>query len=100
MDERQALAAFAALGQEHRLRVVRALVIAGPAGLAAGALAAAVGIASTNLSFHLKELTRAELITFRREGRSIIYSLRPHGIRDLLAYLTQDCCQGRPELCC
>ena len=52
MDERQALAAFAALGQEHRLRVVRALVIAGPEGLAAGALAAEVGVASTNLSFH------------------------------------------------
>ena len=56
MDERQALAAFAALGQEHRLRIVRALVTAGPDGMAAGVLAEAVGVSGTNLSFHLKEL--------------------------------------------
>ncbi|MGE7152635.1 ArsR/SmtB family transcription factor [Methylorubrum rhodesianum] len=99
MDERQALAAFAALGQEHRLRVVRALVIAGPAGLAAGALAAAVGIASTNLSFHLKELAHAGLITSRREGKSVIYSAAYAGLSALIAFLMRDCCQGRPEVC-
>ncbi|MFG5119043.1 ArsR/SmtB family transcription factor [Methylorubrum sp. POS3] len=99
MDERQALAAFAALGQEHRLRVVRALVTAGPDGLAAGALAAEVGIASTNLSFHLKELSHAGLITSRREGKSVIYSAAYAGLSDLIAFLMRDCCGGRPEVC-
>ncbi|ACK84967.1 ArsR/SmtB family transcription factor [Methylorubrum extorquens] len=99
MDERQALAAFAALGQEHRLRVVRALVIAGSDGLAAGALAAEVGVASTTLSFHLKELSHAGLITFRREGKSVIYSAAYAGLSALIAFLMRDCCQGRPEVC-
>ncbi|GJD78828.1 ArsR/SmtB family transcription factor [Methylobacterium gregans] len=99
MDERQALAAFAALGQEHRLRVVRALVTAGPDGLAAGALASEVGVSSTNLSFHLKELSHAGLITSRREGKSIIYSAAYAGLSALIAFLMRDCCQGRPEVC-
>ncbi|AWN37939.1 ArsR/SmtB family transcription factor [Methylobacterium radiodurans] len=99
MDERQALAAFAALGQEHRLRIVRALVTAGPDGLAAGALAIEVGVASTNLSFHLKELSHAGLIASRREGKSIIYSAAYAGLSDLIAFLMRDCCQGRPEVC-
>ena len=99
MDERQALAAFAALGQEHRLRVVRALVTAGPDGLAAGALATVVGVASTNLSFHLKELSHAGLITSRREGKSVIYSAAYAGLSDLIAFLMRDCCQGLPEVC-
>ncbi len=99
MDERQALAAFAALGQEHRLRVVRALVTAGPDGLAAGILAETVGVAGNNLSFHLKELSHAGLITSRREGKSIIYSAAYGGLSDLIAFLMRDCCQGRPEVC-
>ncbi|MFH6786445.1 MULTISPECIES: ArsR/SmtB family transcription factor [Methylobacterium] len=99
MDERQALAAFAALGQEHRLKVVRALVTAGPDGLAAGALAAEVGVASTNLSFHLKELSHAGLIASRREGRSVIYSAAYAGLSDLVQFLMRDCCGGRPEVC-
>ncbi|GJE44587.1 ArsR/SmtB family transcription factor [Methylobacterium soli] len=99
MDEPQALAAFAALGQAHRLRVVRALVTAGPTGLAAGLLAEAVGIASTNLSFHLKELSHAGLITSRREGKSVIYSAAYAGLSDLVQFLMRDCCQGRPEVC-
>ena len=99
MDERQALAAFAALGQEHRLRVVRALVTAGPAGLAAGVLASEVGVAGNNLSFHLKELSHAGLIASRREGKSVIYSAAYPGLSDLIAFLMRDCCQGRPEVC-
>ncbi|CAO4165170.1 MULTISPECIES: ArsR/SmtB family transcription factor [Methylobacteriaceae] len=99
MDERQALAAFAALGQEHRLRVVRALVTAGPDGLAAGVLAETVNVAGNNLSFHLKELSHAGLITSRREGKSVIYSAAYGGLSDLLAFLMRDCCQGRPEVC-
>ena len=99
MDERQALSAFSALGQEHRLRIVRALVTAGPEGLAAGVLAEAVGVAATNLSFHLKELARAGLVLSRREGRSIRYRADFSGLSDLIGFLMRDCCQGRPEVC-
>ena len=99
MDERQAVAAFAALGQEHRLRIVRQLVTAGPDGMAAGMLAEAVGVQGTNLSFHLKELSHAGLITSRREGRSIIYSAVYQDLSDLIQFLMRDCCQGRPEVC-
>ncbi|GJD57538.1 ArsR/SmtB family transcription factor [Methylobacterium dankookense] len=99
MDERQALLAFAALGQEHRLRVVRALVTAGPDGLAAGVLAETIGIAGNNLSFHLKELSHAGLITSRREGKSVIYSAAYAGLSDLIAFLMRDCCQGHPQVC-
>jgi ArsR family transcriptional regulator len=99
MDERQALAAFSALGQEHRLRVVRALVTAGPDGLAAGVLAETVGVAGNNLSFHLKELSHAGLITSRREGKSVIYSAAYAGLSGLVQFLMRDCCQGHPEVC-
>ncbi|GEP01522.1 ArsR/SmtB family transcription factor [Methylobacterium haplocladii] len=99
MDERQAVAAFAALGQENRFRVVRALVTAGPDGLAAGVLATEIGVSATNLTFHLKELSHAGLIQSRREGKSIIYSAAYEGLSDLIAFLMRDCCQGRPEVC-
>ncbi|KAB1068124.1 ArsR/SmtB family transcription factor [Methylobacterium planeticum] len=99
MDERQALAAFAALAQSHRLRLVRHLVIAGPDGLAAGTLAGAVGVSTSNLSFHLKELDHAGLIQSRREGRSIIYSAAYPALSGLIQFLMKDCCQGHPEVC-
>ncbi len=99
INEEQAVAAFAALGQEHRLRIVRALVTAGPDGLAAGALAAGVGVSGTNLSFHVKELSRAGLIQSRRDGRSIIYSAAYPALSGLIEFLMRDCCQGRPEVC-
>lgn len=99
MDERQALAAFAALGQEHRLRVVRALVTAGPEGLAAGVLANTVGVAGNNLSFHLKELSHAGMIQSRREGKSVIYSVDLPNLSGLIRFLMEDCCRGRPEIC-
>ena len=99
IDERQAVVAFAALGQEHRLRIVRALVTAGPDGLSAGALAVEVGVSGTNLSFHVKELTHSGLIQSRREGRSIIYSAAYPALSGLIEFLMRDCCQGRPEVC-
>lgn len=99
MDPQQAVAAFAALGQEHRLRIVRALVTAGPDGLAAGVLAGEVGVMVSNLSFHLKELSHAGLVQSRREGRSIIYSAAYPALSGLIAFLMKDCCQGRPEVC-
>ncbi|KQS85299.1 ArsR family transcriptional regulator [Methylobacterium sp. Leaf361] len=99
MDERQALAAFVALGQEHRLRLVRSLVTAGPEGSASGALAVEVGVSASTVSFHLKELEHAGLVQSRREGRSIIYSAAFPALSGLIAFLMSDCCQGRPEVC-
>lgn len=91
--------ALAALGNQHRLRIFRNLVKAGPTGMRAGELAERLGIGATSLSFHLKELDRAGLLVSTRQGRNIIYAVHIDGMRDLLAFLTEDCCQGRPELC-
>ena len=99
MDEPQALVAFAALAQEHRLRVVRALVTAGPDGLASGVLAERIGVSPSAISHHLKELSHAGLATSRRDGRSIIYSAAYPALADLVAFLMRDCCQGHPEVC-
>ena len=65
----------------------------------AGEIAERLDIPSATLTFHLKELSHAGLVESRREGRSIIYSLRVEGMRDLLTFLTKDCCKGQPELC-
>lgn len=99
MDEKQIVAALAALAQEHRLRIFRLLVEQGPSGMPAGEIAEEVGIGPTNMSFHLKELDRAGLLRSTREGRFIRYALNVDGMRELLTYLTEQCCQGRPELC-
>lgn len=99
MEIKQAVKALAALAQETRLGVFRILVEAGKQGMSAGELAKELGIPSATLSFHLKELAATELISQAREGRSLIYTLRPNVINDLLHYLMEDCCQGRPELC-
>jgi ArsR family transcriptional regulator, arsenate/arsenite/antimonite-responsive transcriptional repressor len=99
MEEKEAILALYALAQESRLKVFRLLVQAGPEGLAAGAIAEELGIAPATLSFHLAQLTHAGLSVTKREGRSIIYALRVDGIRNLLGFLTKDCCGGRPELC-
>ncbi|MBD8907664.1 ArsR/SmtB family transcription factor [Methylorubrum zatmanii] len=99
MDERQALSALVALGQEHRLRTVRRLVVAGPDGLAAGRLAEEVGMSPSTASFHLKELERAGLVQSRRDGRSIIYSAAYPALSALMAFLMKDCCQGHQEVC-
>jgi len=99
MEVKTAVAALTALAQDSRLRVFRLLVAAGEGGLAAGEIAEALGVAPATLTFHLKELTHAGLVESCREGRSIRYSLREEGVRDLFAYLLEDCCGGRPELC-
>ena len=99
MEIKQAVIALTALAQESRLRVFRLLVPAGAEGLPAGEIAEQLDLPSATLTFHLKELSHAGLVEFRREGRSIIYSLRCDGIRDLLTFLTKDCCKGQPELC-
>jgi protein-tyrosine-phosphatase/DNA-binding transcriptional ArsR family regulator len=99
MDDARALEAFAALSQETRLRLVRLLVAAAPDGLAAGVLADAVASSASNVSFHLTQLERAELVRSRRESRSIIYSARLDRLGDLAAFLLRDCCGGNPDLC-
>jgi len=100
MDEAQALSAFAGLAQETRLRIVRLLVQAGPDGLPAGAIGAAMdGASSSRMSFHLSHLEQAGLVRSRREGRSIIYSAALATLSDLVAFLMRDCCDGHPEVC-
>lgn len=99
MDESQALAAFAALSQETRLRVLRHLVTAGRDGLAAGVIAAEMDVSPSNLSFHLKELERSGLIAQRRAARSIIYAANYDVLGALIRFLMEDCCKGRAEIC-
>jgi DNA-binding transcriptional ArsR family regulator len=99
MKDTQAVASLAALAHRHRLRIFRLLVKQGPSGMPAGEIADKVGISATNTSFHLKELERAGLLRATRQGRHILYAVHVDGMRKLLTYLTEDCCQGRPELC-
>jgi len=94
MQDTQAVRSLAALAQEARLRAFRALVVAGPEGLTPGALAEQLGIAPNTLSFHLKELTNAELITQERQGRNLVYRASFDAMNSLLGYLTENCCQG------
>jgi ArsR family transcriptional regulator, arsenate/arsenite/antimonite-responsive transcriptional repressor len=99
MDKLDAVAALAALAQQHRLEVYRLLVQAGPQGMAAGEVAVALAIAPNTLSFHLDRLRHAGLVSVVRDGRSLIYAARYETMNNLLGYLTENCCGGRPELC-
>jgi DNA-binding transcriptional ArsR family regulator len=96
MNEQTAVLALSALAQEARLRVFRALVGAGPDGLTPGALSAMLGIAGPRLSFHLKELVHAGLVSVEREGRHQHYRPALARMNELLAYLTDHCCMGQP----
>ncbi|MFO0997309.1 MAG: metalloregulator ArsR/SmtB family transcription factor [Alphaproteobacteria bacterium] len=99
MDIKDAVDALSALAQPSRLEVFRRLVRVGPEGLAAGEIARALDVPANTMSAHLAILSRAGLVLARREGRSIIYTADFDGMRDLMTYLMEDCCQGRPELC-
>jgi ArsR family transcriptional regulator len=90
----RAVSALGALAQEHRLALFRRLVQAGPDGMAAGAIAAALGLANSSLSFHLAQLSAAGLIVQRRAGRSLIYSADFAAMDSLLSYLRENCCGG------
>lgn len=94
MEENVAVASLAALAQGMRLRVFRALVGAAPQGLTPGALAATLDVPASTLSFHLKELMHAGLVSQQRDGRNLIYRASLGQMNDLLAYLTAHCCQG------
>lgn len=99
MDMNAAIKALGALSQETRLSVFRLLVRAGSDGLPAGEIARTIGAPHNTMSAHLGILANAGLIGAKREGRSIIYSIDFDGTRGLLAFLMEDCCQGRPEIC-
>jgi ArsR family transcriptional regulator len=94
MEHTHAVGAFSALGHEHRLAVYRLLVEAGPDGLSAGAIAGALGLAPSSLTFHTQALLRAGLITQRRESRLLIYAADFAAMNSLIAYLTENCCAG------
>ena len=94
MEEKTAIASLAALAQPVRLRVFRALVGAGPEGLNPGALAALLDVASSTLSFHLKELMHSGLVQQERDGRNLIYRASLEHMNDLMDYLAAHCCLG------
>lgn len=96
MDEASAVKALAALAQAMRLRIFRALVGAGPPGLTPGVLAATLGVSAPTLSFHLKELMHAGLVTQQRDGRHLIYRPALAHMDALLDYLAAHCCGGTP----
>ena len=94
MKTHEVIAALAALAHEHRLAIYRALVEQGPEGLAAGQIAEHVGLLPSSLTFHLQHLTRAGLITQRRMGRQLIYATSFRVMKEVVGYLTENCCQG------
>ena len=96
MKTQNAVAALAALAQDNRLDVFRLLVQAGPDGMAAGQVAEKLGLAPNTLTFHFDRLKGAGLVTVRRDGRSMIYAARYETMNDLIAFLTENCCQGAP----
>lgn len=99
MDSKDAVAVLASLAQETRLAIFRHLVIAGDDGATAGAIASELEVPGPTLSFHLKELERASIISSRRESRQIYYKANFAGMKALIDFLTDDCCGGHPEVC-
>ena len=103
MEKTDAVVALAALAQDNRLDAFRLLVQAGPEGMPAGQIAVALKLAPNTLTFHFDRLRGAGLVTVRREGRSMIYAARYEAMNGLIAYLTENCCQGArtcaPEVC-
>ena len=95
MEENDVVRSLAALAQPVRLRVFRALVVAGPEGLTPGALCEALTVPATSLSFHLKELTYSGLVTQERQGRHLVYRAEFSRMQGLLSYLTDNCCEGQ-----
>tara|TARA_R110000824_G_scaffold267949_2_gene456698 strand:- start:3810 stop:4142 length:333 start_codon:yes stop_codon:yes gene_type:complete len=99
MDKNNALGAFAALSQSTRLDVFRLLVKAGEVGMLAGNISDTLEVRQNTMSTNLSILTQSGLIRNKRQGRSIRYFADMDGISGLLAFLMEDCCGGRPELC-
>lgn len=99
MEKIDVVTALSALAQDNRLDVFRLLVQAGPKGMAAGELAEKLKLAPNTLTFHFDRLRNAGLISVRRDGRSMIYAVRIEQMNALLGYLTENCCNGSPEIC-
>jgi DNA-binding transcriptional ArsR family regulator len=99
METKTAVAALAALAQETRLSIFRLLVQAGPEGVPAGRISDELQVAPATLSFHLKELSHASLVTSRQDGRFIYYAVNFEHMAALMSFLTQNCCQGMPQEC-
>jgi DNA-binding transcriptional ArsR family regulator len=99
MEISDAVASLAALAQDNRLAIYRLLVQAGREGMQAGQVAAALDLPPNTLTFHFDRLRMAGLVTVRRDGRSMIYTAQFERMNELLGYLTENCCQGRPEEC-
>ncbi|WP_428483188.1 ArsR/SmtB family transcription factor [Rhodopila sp.] len=99
MEKTDAIAALAALAQDTRLDIFRLLVRTGAEGLPAGQIGERLDLPSATLSFHLNQLRHAGLVTFRREGRSLIYAAEYTAMNGLLSYLTENCCQGDTSGC-
>ena len=94
MEEHEVVKALAALAQPLRLRIFRALVVTGPRGMTPGVMAEGLGVSPSVVSFHLKELTNAGLVTQERASRHLIYRAALDRMNAVLAYLTENCCQG------
>ena len=94
MEDKYVIKALAALAQPNRLQIFRTLVVKGPEGLTPALLAQCLGMPANTLSFHLKELMNADLISQERSGRNLIYRAQYDHMNAVLAYLTQNCCQG------
>jgi ArsR family transcriptional regulator, arsenate/arsenite/antimonite-responsive transcriptional repressor len=99
MESKSAVTALAALAQETRLSIFRLLVQAGPQGVPAGRIGEGLEVPPATLSFHLKELSHAGLVSSRQEGRFIYYAADFECMAALLTFLTQNCCQGMPQEC-
>ena len=99
MNDNNAVSALGALAHGDRLAAFRMLVRAGPGGMASGEIAEGLSIPPTRMSFHLATLERAGLLRSWRDGRRILYAASYDDMRQLLAFLTEDCCSGKPEIC-
>ncbi len=99
MKQTAAISALGALAQEDRLAAFRLLVSKGPLGLPSGTIAEKLDVQPTRMSFHLTTLERAGLLTAHREGRHIRYAVDYGQMKDLLAFLMEDCCANNPEIC-
>jgi DNA-binding transcriptional ArsR family regulator len=99
MGTKTAIQALGALAQETRLAIFRLLVERGPEGLAAGAIAEALDLPPSSLSFHLAQLSHAGLIIQRRQSRSLIYTVDFDAMGELMGYLSENCCGGNPSAC-
>jgi DNA-binding transcriptional ArsR family regulator len=96
MEDKYVIKALAALAQPNRLQIFRALVVKGGEGLTPALMAEQMGMPANTLSFHLKELMNADLISQERSGRNLIYRAQYDRMNAVLAYLSQNCCQGEP----